>query len=110
MEFSEVRAREYSHLAYKDTPYGGCAAPGKARTLPLERHTGQRAKDPSHSAPNKRRGRHVVGAEQRWRELRAQGAQIDAAARAAPPRRRLEAVPAGKRGGQQAPGGGWGGA
>jgi DNA-binding NarL/FixJ family response regulator len=34
----------------------------------------------------------VVGAEGRWRELRAQGAQIDAAA-AAPPRRRLEAVP-----------------
>jgi DNA-binding NarL/FixJ family response regulator len=35
----------------------------------------------------------VVGAKQRWRELRAQGAQIDAAARAAPPRRRLDAVP-----------------
>jgi DNA-binding NarL/FixJ family response regulator len=35
----------------------------------------------------------VVGAQQRWRELRAQGAQIDAAARAEPPRRRLEAVP-----------------
>jgi DNA-binding NarL/FixJ family response regulator len=35
----------------------------------------------------------VVGAKQRWRELRAQGAQIDAAARAAPPTRRLEAVP-----------------
>ena len=35
----------------------------------------------------------MVGAEQRWRELRAQGAQIDAAARAEPPRRRLEAVP-----------------
>ena len=34
----------------------------------------------------------MVGAQQRWRELRAQGAQIDAAARAAPPRRRLEAV------------------
>jgi DNA-binding NarL/FixJ family response regulator len=34
----------------------------------------------------------MVGAEERWRELRAQGAQIDAAARAAPPRRRLEAV------------------
>jgi DNA-binding NarL/FixJ family response regulator len=33
-----------------------------------------------------------MGAEQRWRELRAQGAQIDAAARAAPGRRRLEAV------------------
>jgi DNA-binding NarL/FixJ family response regulator len=36
-----------------------------------------------------------MGAEERWRELRAQGAQIDAAARAAPPRRRLEAVPEG---------------
>jgi DNA-binding NarL/FixJ family response regulator len=35
----------------------------------------------------------VIGAEQRSRELRAQGAQIDAAARAAPGRRRLEAVP-----------------
>jgi len=35
----------------------------------------------------------VMGAEERWRELRAQGAQIDAAARSAPPRRRLEAVP-----------------
>jgi DNA-binding NarL/FixJ family response regulator len=35
----------------------------------------------------------VVGEQQRWRELRAQGAQIDAAARAEPPRRRLEAVP-----------------
>jgi DNA-binding NarL/FixJ family response regulator len=34
----------------------------------------------------------VIGAEQRWRELRAQGAQIDAAARAAPGRRHLEAV------------------
>jgi DNA-binding NarL/FixJ family response regulator len=37
----------------------------------------------------------MVGADQRWRELRAQGAQIDAAARAAPPRRHLEAVPEG---------------
>ena len=35
----------------------------------------------------------MVGAQQRWRELRAQGAQIDAAARAELPRRRLEAVP-----------------
>jgi DNA-binding NarL/FixJ family response regulator len=36
----------------------------------------------------------MIGAQQRWRELRAQGAQIDAAARAAPPRHRhLEAVP-----------------
>ena len=35
----------------------------------------------------------MVAAQQRWRELRAQGAQIDAAARAEPPRRRLEAVP-----------------
>jgi DNA-binding NarL/FixJ family response regulator len=34
----------------------------------------------------------VIGAEERWRELRAQGAQLDAAARAAPGRRRLEAV------------------
>jgi DNA-binding NarL/FixJ family response regulator len=34
-----------------------------------------------------------MGAEERWRELRAQGAQIDTAARAAPGRRRLEAVP-----------------
>jgi DNA-binding NarL/FixJ family response regulator len=37
----------------------------------------------------------VAAAEGHWRELRAQGAQIDAAARAAPPRRRLEAVPEG---------------
>src|SRR5829696_3779856 len=37
----------------------------------------------------------MVGAKERWRELRAQGAQIDAAARAAPGRRRLEAVPEG---------------
>lgn len=35
----------------------------------------------------------MIGAEQRSRELRAQGAQIDAAARAAPGRRHLEAVP-----------------
>jgi DNA-binding NarL/FixJ family response regulator len=35
----------------------------------------------------------VPAAEERWRELRAQGAQIDAAARAEPPRRRLQAVP-----------------
>jgi DNA-binding NarL/FixJ family response regulator len=35
----------------------------------------------------------VAAAEGRWRELRAQGAQIDAAARAEPPRRRLQAVP-----------------
>jgi DNA-binding NarL/FixJ family response regulator len=48
---------------------------------------------PSGSGPTKRTGRHVMGAEERWRELRAQGAQLDAAARAAPPRRRLEAVP-----------------
>jgi DNA-binding NarL/FixJ family response regulator len=34
-------------------------------------------------------------AEERWRELRAQGAQIDAAARSTPGRRRLEAVPEG---------------
>src|SRR5918993_5303213 len=34
----------------------------------------------------------MVAAEERWRELRAQGAQLDAAARAAPPRRPLEAV------------------
>jgi DNA-binding NarL/FixJ family response regulator len=33
-----------------------------------------------------------MGAEERWRELRAQGALIDAAARAAPGTRRLEAV------------------
>jgi DNA-binding NarL/FixJ family response regulator len=33
-----------------------------------------------------------MGAEERWRVLRAQGAQLDAAARAAPPTRRLEAV------------------
>ena len=36
----------------------------------------------------------MIGAKEHWRELRAQGAQIDAAARAEPPRRRLEAVPA----------------
>jgi DNA-binding NarL/FixJ family response regulator len=35
----------------------------------------------------------VIGAKERCRELRAQGAQIDAAARAAPPRRHLEVVP-----------------
>jgi DNA-binding NarL/FixJ family response regulator len=35
----------------------------------------------------------MAAAEERWRELRAQGAQIDAAARAAPPRRHLEALP-----------------
>ena len=35
----------------------------------------------------------MVRAEGRWRELRAQGAQIDAAARAAPGSRLLEAVP-----------------
>ena len=34
----------------------------------------------------------MIGAQQRWRELRAQGAQIDAAARATPERRHLEAV------------------
>jgi DNA-binding NarL/FixJ family response regulator len=34
-----------------------------------------------------------MAAEERWRELRVQGAQIDAAARTAPTRRRLEAVP-----------------
>src|ERR687898_2198659 len=33
-----------------------------------------------------------MGAQERWRELRAQGAQIDAAARGAPPTRHLEAV------------------
>jgi len=37
----------------------------------------------------------MVGAKERWRELRAQGELIDAAARAAPGRRRLEAVPEG---------------
>ena len=37
----------------------------------------------------------MAAAEGYWRELRAQGAQIDAAARAALPRRRLEAVPEG---------------
>jgi DNA-binding NarL/FixJ family response regulator len=34
-----------------------------------------------------------MGSEERWRVLRAQGAQIDAAARAAPGRRHVEAVP-----------------
>ena len=34
----------------------------------------------------------MLGAEERWKELRAQGAQIDAAARAAPGSRHLEAV------------------
>jgi DNA-binding NarL/FixJ family response regulator len=48
--------------------------------------------NPSRSAPTKRRREHVVEAEERSRELRAQGAQIDAAARAAPGRRHLEAV------------------
>src|SRR5215217_8584279 len=47
----------------------------------------------AHRPDTKPRGEHMVGAEERWRELRAQGAQIDAAARAEPPRRRLEAVP-----------------
>jgi DNA-binding NarL/FixJ family response regulator len=37
----------------------------------------------------------MIVAEQRWIELRAQGAQIDAAARAAPGRRHLEVVPEG---------------
>ena len=37
----------------------------------------------------------MVAAEERWRELRAQGAQLDAAARAAPGRRHLETVPEG---------------
>ncbi len=37
----------------------------------------------------------MIRAEERWRQLRAQGAQIDAAARTAPGRRRLEAVPEG---------------
>src|SRR3954447_2086297 len=40
----------------------------------------------------KRREGHVIGAEERSRELRAQGARLDAAARSAPPRRRLQAV------------------
>jgi DNA-binding NarL/FixJ family response regulator len=38
------------------------------------------------------------GAQERWRELRAQGAQLDAAARAAPGRRHLEAVREGTSG------------
>jgi DNA-binding NarL/FixJ family response regulator len=37
----------------------------------------------------------MIRAEERWRELRAQGAQIDAAARAASGRRHLEVVPEG---------------
>jgi hypothetical protein len=50
-------------------------------------------KDPSRYAPTKRRGGHLIGAQERSRELRAQGARLDAAARApAPPRRHLEAV------------------
>src|SRR5215203_7458219 len=35
----------------------------------------------------------TMSTEEHWRELRAQGAQLDAAARAAPGRRHLEAVP-----------------
>ena len=42
---------------------------------------------------SKRRAGHMVGAQESWRELRAQGALIDEAARAAPGRRRLEVVP-----------------
>jgi DNA-binding NarL/FixJ family response regulator len=34
----------------------------------------------------------LVAADERWIELRAQGAQLDAAARSAPPRKRLQAV------------------
>jgi len=37
----------------------------------------------------------MIGAQERWRELRAQGELIDAAARAAPGRRHLKAVPEG---------------
>jgi DNA-binding NarL/FixJ family response regulator len=37
----------------------------------------------------------TMSTEEHWRELRAQGAQLDAAARAAPRRRHLEAVPEG---------------
>jgi DNA-binding NarL/FixJ family response regulator len=40
----------------------------------------------------------MIGAQERWRELRAQGAQLDAAARAAPGRRHLEAVREGTSG------------
>ncbi len=53
---------------------------------------GAEGQNPSRSAPTKRRAGHVIGAAERWIELRAQGAQIDAAARAAPPRRHLEVV------------------
>src|SRR5919112_4813473 len=55
---------------------------------------GPRATIPFALRPDsKRKGGHVAAAEERWRELRAQGARIDAAARAGPPRRHLEAVP-----------------
>src|SRR4051794_32404386 len=46
----------------------------------------------SPSGHTKRREGHVIGAEERSRELRAQGARLDAAARSAPPRRRMQAV------------------
>ncbi len=38
---------------------------------------GAEGQNPSRSGPTKRRGWHVIGAEDRWRELRVQGAQIE---------------------------------
>src|SRR5215211_8131606 len=61
---------------------------------------------PSGSGPTKRTGRHVMGTEERWRELRAQGALIDTAAR----RARKKAPGGGARGNErgQVPGVGLG--
>src|SRR5215213_6906551 len=59
----------------------------QARLLPYLCNVtrGQGGRNPSRSAPTKPRGGHVLGAqEELWRELRAHGAQIDAAARAEP--------------------------
>ena len=82
-EFYEVRLRS-SQLADAPHLHAGYASPVTSRG----------GLTPFALRPDsKRRGGHVIGAEERSRELRAQGARLDAAARAAPPRRRhLEAV------------------
>src|SRR5215217_8412528 len=67
-------------------------APHPARLVPypcdVTQSHGAEGQKPFALRPTKRKGGHVIGAEERGRELRAQGAQLDAA-RAAPGRRRL---------------------
>src|SRR5918994_7773666 len=101
------RSRKFSNHSEPGRREGSCAGPVflpltsqrvflsafRRIALPYRNVTRGGGPKPFAHRPDSQRTRgHMVGAQQRGSELRAQGAQIDAAARSAPPRRRLEAM------------------